>query len=118
MSITMGGKYAYRKDPYTQVRILCVDRPGHIPDPVCSMDPVTGYIRRHSKDGRHGASDFSLVPLQEKLPDLWVNIYDYGLKVLHESPDAARKGLYQGNGVYTEEGVKTVKYIPAPDQTS
>lgn len=118
MKITMNGKYAYRKDPYTQVRILCVDRPGHVSDPVCSMDPLTGFIRCHDKNGSHDTPSFDLVPLQEKFPDLWVNIYDCGLKYLHESPEAAREGLHLGNGKYADEGVKTIKYIPAPDQTS
>lgn len=113
MKITMDGKYAYRKDPYTQVRILCVDRPGHVSDPVCSMDPVTGFIRCHAKDGSHDTASLDLVPLQERLPEVWVNIYPNGDLFAHPSYG---KAMNRKRG--SKEEVKTIKYIPAPDQTS
>ena len=47
-NITMTGAYAYASDPYTPVRILCVDRPGEWP--VVSMDD-NGRIWAHSLSG-------------------------------------------------------------------
>lgn len=93
MKITMDGKYAYSHDPHTEVRILCVDRPAHVNHPVCSMDPVTGFIRCHAKDGSYDSPSFDLVPLQEKLPDLWVNVYDGGEVSAFQSKSVAQNCL-------------------------
>ena len=113
MKITMDGKYAYRKDPYTQVRILCVDRPCGV-HPVVVMDD-DGTFSFHTANGSSYASIFSrdLVPLQEKLPEVWVNVYPNGDLFAHPSYGKAVNGA-KGS----KEEVKTIKYIPAPDQTS
>lgn len=114
MKITMDGKYAFRKDPHTQVRILCVDRPNHYA-PIISLDG-TGWARNHYSHGgyNHESSyphDYDLVPLKEKFPekfpDLWVNFYEGGL-MFHRSEELAKYAC-SGAG-------KTVKYIPVPDQ--
>ena len=120
MDIKIDGKYAYRQDPFTQVRILCIDR-NNKELPVVSMSEVMGALNYHTSSGGYYKgveTPLDLVPLQEKAPDLWLNIYDYGLKVVHDSPQSAMLGKRKGDGTYTTEGVKTVKYIPAPDQTS
>ena len=115
MKITMDGKYAYRKDPFTQVRILCVDR-NNSAHPILSM-AEDGRIEFHTSTGATPYHpDFDLVPLQEKLPDLWVNIYPHGSKYVHDSKASAEKGKVTSGG--SDPGVKTIKYIPAPDQTS
>jgi hypothetical protein len=61
--ITMDGEYAYARDPYTQVRILCVDRPS-VNAPIASMD-AEGRIWGHYADGRATFdSRNDLIPLQ------------------------------------------------------
>lgn len=63
--ITMDGQYAYACDPYTQVRILCVDRP-NVNAPIVSMD-AEGLIWGHHADGRATFdSRNDLVPLQHR----------------------------------------------------
>lgn len=114
MKITMDGKYAYRKDPFTQVRILCVDRPGSWTNVVISMDAY-GTTRGHTPTGVYDCGinpDWDLVPLQEKLPELWVNIYTDGNIYTYTDEGLAKRS--RGSSPYG----KTVKYIPAPDQTS
>lgn len=113
MNITMGGKYAYRKDPFTQVRILCVDRPNHPKKPVLSVDSK-GWVYTHKPGGEvdYGGGEEDLVPLQEKLPDLWVNIYTDGNIYSYTDESVAKSSRGSSpNG-------RTIKYIPAPDQTS
>lgn len=62
--ITMDGQYAYACDPYTQVRILCVDAPGEWP--VITVNQV-GDLRRYDAQGRHPNSNgHNLVPLQHR----------------------------------------------------
>lgn len=114
MKITMDGKYAYRKDPYTQVRILCVDRPQ------CNQNVIAldreGYITNHYSDGkfiRGAVQDFDLVPLQEKLPDLWVVMYEDGSTLLYKDKEKAQEWIK-----HSSRQLKLFKYIPAPDQTS
>lgn len=111
MKITMDGKYAYRKDPYTQVRILCVDR-NHPHLPVISLGGEVEYVSYHHASGMAVGDgwDYDLVPLQEKLPDLWVNIYSDG-NVYNYLDESLARRCCGGRG-------KTIKYIPAPDQTS
>lgn len=76
--ITMDGKYAYRKDPFTQVRILCVDR-NNIALPVVSLGSNKFELVQHSPDGRAWEGrNHDLVPLQVNLPDLWVLQYEDG----------------------------------------
>jgi hypothetical protein len=68
--ITMhNDKYAYCGDPYTAVRILCIDR-NAAKNPVVSMDD-NGYIFCHKADGRweNLPSPYDLVPLQCKPMD-------------------------------------------------
>lgn len=112
MKIIMGGKYAYRKDPYTQVRILCVDRPDSI-YPVLVMNS-DGTLSFHTADGSSYVSDLSdLVPLQEKLPDLWLAMYEDG-GIAHFRDKAIAEAWVRGSS----SKPKLCKYIPAPDQTS
>jgi hypothetical protein len=61
--ITMDGKWAYRGDPYTQVRVLCVDRPGK--RPVLSLDGDA--VIAHDQYGNTiTIKDYNLVPLKVK----------------------------------------------------
>lgn len=115
--ITMDGKYAYRKDPFTQVRILCVDRP--VSDlTVVSMNFEGGGLTTHNAKGESPSNDnYDLVPLQDKLPDLWINLYDNGSRATHLSKESALSGALNTYGE-RYDGIKTIKYIPAPDQTS
>lgn len=72
MNITMEGEYAYAKDPYTKVRILCVDRPTKYA-PIISLD-VDGYICIHREDGSNyplTSTDHNLVPLKKKPVERW-----------------------------------------------
>lgn len=112
MKITMDGKYAYRKDPYTQVRILCVDRndPAH---PILSM-ANDGEVEFHSPTGAAPhCPDYDLVPLKEGLPDLWLVMYEDGEVVAFED-EAVAKAWVKDFSI----NPKLHKYIPAPDQTS
>lgn len=69
MNITMGGKYAYRRDPRKQVRVLCVDAPG--PWAVVTIDPRGGAIRTHDVNGAYlpglNENEQDLVPIDESL---------------------------------------------------
>lgn len=119
--ITKDGKYAYRKDPFTQVRILCVDKPGS-GFPVVSMDSL-GNIKSHPITGIYSSkyeAFYDLVPLQEKLPDLWVNVFpDNSTSTFRDKAKAERALLDTDGNRYTPyKDVKTIHYIPAPDQTS
>jgi len=59
--ITMTGQYAYACDPYTQVRILCVDRPGDFP--VVAMND-RGDLTGHKAMLHDSPNDYDLIPLQ------------------------------------------------------
>lgn len=67
MKITMHEKYAYRRDPRVQVRVLCVDRPGCLSHPVLIVDE-RGNLTFHNPEGEssHG-HEKDLVPLDETL---------------------------------------------------
>lgn len=115
-SIKMDGKYAYRRDPFTQVRILCVDRPNHPKKPIMSMAP-DGWVNTHRPDGNSdygGDDDLDLVPLQEKAPDLWVILHSDG------SVDATRdkKKAEVWLNRWSDQEAKLAHYIPAPSETS
>lgn len=72
MNITMEGKYAYRKEPTKQVRILCVDVP-YESQPVLSMD-TDGHVFRHTKEGKWTLgkeTSRDLVPLEELPIERW-----------------------------------------------
>jgi hypothetical protein len=76
--ITMDGEYAYAHDPFTKVRILCVDAPGGLP--VVSIDD-TGGICLHYANGQlipGNSSGCDLVPLQKprKPVEAWVVVRD------------------------------------------
>lgn len=112
MKITMDGKYAYRKDPFTQVRILCVDRSSPV-YPVVT-DAPDGNVRLHKADGAYGIhAGYDLVPLQKKLPDLWVVVYEDG--GTHSFRDKSTAEAWVEDSRFNP---KLYKYIPAPDQTS
>ena len=118
-SIKMDGKYAYRKDPFTQVRILCVDRPNYPKKPVLSVDSK-GWVFPHRLDRRvdfgeddFGKGDEDLVPLQEKLPDLWGVLYPGGNLYTTKDKEKAEDWLKTST-----LAVRIIHYIPAPDQTS
>lgn len=91
MRITMDGQYALRKDPYTPVTILSVDRCGG-DYPVVALTCIGSILIRGSdgrvhKDGciNTGAD---LVPLKQKPKSIWVNEYDdYGCA--HDSKEKA-----------------------------
>ena len=114
VDIKMDGKYAYRKDPFTQVRILCVDRPNHPKKPVLSVDSK-GWVFPHRLDGRvdFGEDDDDLVPLQVKLPDVWGVLYPDGSFYPLTNKEQAEDWC---KGDTT--GIKIIHYLPAPDQTS
>ena len=58
------GEWAYAHDPYTQVRVLCIDRNDTYP--VLSRKNG-GRVNSHHSDGRHFSSEScNLVPLQKK----------------------------------------------------
>lgn len=68
MNITMDGKYAYRRDPRKQVRVLCIDKAGTYP--VAVLPPDRDQITTHAPCGRHVldiTSGYDLVPLDETL---------------------------------------------------
>ena len=72
MPITMEGKYAYASDPYTEVRILCVDRNNQYA-PVLSLD-WEGSVHCHRADGFKyplSNSGYNLVPLKKKPVQRW-----------------------------------------------
>ena len=69
MQITMEGEYAYAKDPYTKVRILCVDRP-KLDHCIVSVDEE-GDIRCHTKDGKGVLPKYNLVPLKKRPVERW-----------------------------------------------
>lgn len=115
--ITMDGKYAYRKDPFTQVRILCVDRPGmrgsSYSSPVLTMDGE-GNFEFHTPTGANPYQpNHDLVPLQEKLPDLWALSWPTGELTFYPNKTLAMK--VQADHKNTPD---LFRYIPAPDQTS
>lgn len=113
MKITMDGKYAYRKDPYIQVRILCVDRPRQN-QTVISLS-VDGYLTIHYPDGtldKDKHHDYDLVPLQEGLPDLWVVLGKNGGSCSTRNKAEAERWLAS----LFHQDSKLVRYIPAPDQ--
>jgi hypothetical protein len=74
MKITMDKKWAQRKDPTKEVRVLCVDG-GNKDFPVIYLDKfgdansatINGYF--YYEEGEDGED---LVPLQEKVADVWV----------------------------------------------
>lgn len=70
--ITMVGKYALRQDPYTPVRILCVDRPKD--HTVVAMTSTGRLMYRYPNGSQFTNSRHQndLVPLQEKPKELWV----------------------------------------------
>lgn len=111
--ITMDGKYAYRKDPFTQVRVLCVDR-NNLALPIVSLGNNKDELVQHSPDGAawEGRS-YDLVPLQVKLPDLWgIVFHDGSIEPCYTKEEAER---YQKS---CTGPTKIVHYIPAPDQTA
>lgn len=68
MNITMNGKYAYRRDPRKQVRVLCIDKAGTYP--VAVLPPDRDQITTHAPCGGHVSgitSGYDLVPLDESL---------------------------------------------------
>lgn len=69
--ITMTGQYAYACDPYTQVRILCVDRPGEFP--VVAMND-RGDVAGHKAMLHDSPNDYDLIPLQvrRKPVEVWM----------------------------------------------
>lgn len=75
MNITMDGKYAYRRDPRKQVRVLCIDKAGTYP--VAVLPPDRDQITTHAPCGRHVldiTSGYDLVPLDET-PTVTPGIY-------------------------------------------
>lgn len=117
VDIKMDGKYAYRRDPFTQVRILCVDRPNHPKKPIMSMGP-DGWVNTHKPDGSSdygGDDDLDLVTLQEKAPDLWVLKYTDGSTLYRSDKKHAENILRDST---SSPKPKLIRYIPAPDQTS
>ena len=112
MKITVDGKYAYYQDPYTQVRILCVDR-NNSTHPILSLSKE-GKVEFHSPTGlAQYLPDHDLVPLQEKLPDLWVVVYEDGGTETFRNKSTAEHWIESSSFK-----PKLCKYIPAPDQTS
>lgn len=100
MNITMEGKWAYRKEPTKQVRILCVDRP-HATHPIVSMGEK-GLILHHQKNGwyyRSREGDYDLIPLEEPPVEVW-------LKRLKTPCGLQDKGFL----VHSEKGFKGDKY--------
>jgi len=68
--ITIDGEYALSDDPYTPIRILCVDRP-HRSHPVVIMDK-DGNILKMRADGSKNYPDGSyIVPLKKKVGTIW-----------------------------------------------
>lgn len=92
MKITMDGEYAYRNNPATKVRVLCVDgsRPRY---PVVSMD-AGGVLNGHTDCGKYFADDdvdaFDLVPLQKPV-EAWVVVLHDGDRISFVSEASARK---------------------------
>lgn len=67
LRITMDGKYAERRSPRAQVRVLCIDRPHD--QPVVVLD-ASGGLSTYSTDGSYYEnmeSEYDLVPLDETL---------------------------------------------------
>jgi hypothetical protein len=92
LKVNMTDKYAHEFDPTAEVRVLTVDGtlPGH---PVVVQDKE-GRITRHTSDGtsRFGRPNLKLVPLEEPLPEGWVNIYQNGrLGAYHASKAEAQR---------------------------
>lgn len=115
MDIKIDGKYAYRKDPFTQVRILCVDRKA--PDfTVVSMSEATGTLTYHNPAGRYNSSmetQNDLVPLREKEPGIWLVKFSNNSWFWAETKDKA-----EAVGECSGDEYKIIHYIPAPDQTA
>lgn len=84
MKITMDKKWAQRQDPTKEVRVLCVDGPKEN-FPVIYVDesggtytasPTGSYFRDDSEEYFR-----DLVPLQEKVADVWVVVRNNGTRV-------------------------------------
>lgn len=91
MKITMEGEYAYTKDPYTKVRILCVDRPSKYV-PVVSMQE-DGSLNFHREDGvKYPLSndDYNLVPLKKKPVERWAVEVKGSFFTSYDSEEVAR----------------------------
>lgn len=80
MKITMDKKWAQRKDPTKEVRVLCVDS-GHSKSPVVYVDS-SGFIFATAPEGYYLGRDrehlHDLVPLQEKTEDVWMIVRNNG----------------------------------------
>lgn len=70
--ITMDGKWAYRRDPFTRVRVLCVDAEGL--HPVVSLSHDHGALFHHADGVQRNSQRFDLVPLKVKREprEVWV----------------------------------------------
>lgn len=68
--ITTDKKYAFKYDPYKEVRVLCVDRNSNsLPVVILYSSGVVGYRTKNGKYLHGGKdSDYDLVPLKT-LPD-------------------------------------------------
>ena len=109
--ITMDGQYAYACDPYTQVRILCVDAPKTWP--VRSMD-ADGQVNSHLADGSALRDDgHDLIPLQvrHKPVEAWALVGPNNWVVAtYDSEASARGSSYYGN-----PGARLVRLVEAED---
>lgn len=85
MKITMDKKWAQRKDPTKEVRVLCVDS-GHSKTPVVYVNGG-GFIFATAPEGYYLGRDREhlndLVPLQEKVADVWLVLRNVGTPI-HE----------------------------------
>lgn len=80
MKITMDKKWAQRADPTKEVRVLCVDS-GNAEWPIIYLDdqgtPYSSMIRGSwLGEGEEHPND--LVPLQEKVADVWIAVRNNG----------------------------------------
>jgi hypothetical protein len=84
-TITLDKEWAYRHTPTQPVRILCVDG-NDKGKPVVSMGPE-GNLSAHDSHGAFlsggGESGFDLVPLQERVADVWIVLRNDGTPI-HE----------------------------------
>ena len=104
--ITIDGEYAYRKEPETQARVLCIDRPQYFPVVSLSYNGMVYFHDRHGKS--EGARGYDLIPLQRKPRVFWMNVYEDGHNTAYSTDVLARKLSVGGL-------IKTIKVVEVLD---
>lgn len=119
MKITMDKKWAQRQDPTKEVRVLCVDS-GHSKTPVVYVNGG-GFIFATAPEGYYLGRDREhlndLVPLQEKVADVWLVVRNDGTRLsgVFDSEDSANRVIHN-YGVEVHKPYRVVRMTQAEEK--